>query len=198
MAAQFGNDCEIVIHDLSSQGIDKSIVHIENGHVTGRQLEGGPSAVVLDTIKNHSKDSLDRLAYLIRTDNGRILKCSTMFIKDRRGNTRYVFAINYDVTNLVTLENSLHVFTRCPKSDDEDDRPKNIPRDVNELLDELIQQSIDLVGVPVALMSKDDKIKAINYLNEAGAFLITRSGDKISKFFGISKYTLYTYVDINK
>ena len=65
-------------------------------------------------------------------------------------------------------------------------------------MDELIQQSVDLVGVPVPLMTKEDKIKAINYLNEAGAFLITRSGDKVSKYFGISKYTLYSYVDINK
>ena len=69
---------------------------------------------------------------------------------------------------------------------------------MNQLLDELIQQSVDLVGVPVPLMTKEDKIKAINYLNEAGAFLITRSGDKVSKYFGISKYTLYSYVDINK
>ena len=47
-------------------------------------------------------------------------------------------------------------------------------------------------------MSKEDKIKAINFLNDAGAFLITKSGDKVSKYFGISKYTLYSYVDINK
>ncbi len=27
------------------------------------------------------------------------------------------------------------------------------------------------------------------------AFLITKSGDKISKYYGISKYTLYSYID---
>ena len=47
-------------------------------------------------------------------------------------------------------------------------------------------------------MTKEDKIKAINFLNDSGAFLITKSGDKVAKFFGISKYTLYSYVDINK
>ncbi len=47
-------------------------------------------------------------------------------------------------------------------------------------------------------MTKEDKIKAINFLNDAGAFLITKSGDKVAKYFGISKYTLYSYVDINK
>ena len=26
-------------------------------------------------------------------------------------------------------------------------------------------------------------------------FLVTKSGDKIAKYFGISKYTLYSYID---
>jgi predicted transcriptional regulator YheO len=50
----------------------------------------------------------------------------------------------------------------------------------------------------VAYMTKEDKIRAIQFLNDSGAFLITKSGDKVSKFFGISKYTLYSYVNINK
>ena len=52
-----------------------------------------------------------------------------------------------------------------------------------------------LVGKPVALMNKDDKVKAIRFLNQNGAFLVTKSGDKIAKYFGISKYTLYSYID---
>ena len=73
--------------------------------------------------------------------------------------------------------------------------PERIPQSVNELLDDLIEQSVQMVGKPVAMMSKEDKIAAIAFLNKAGAFLITRSGDKISKHFGISKYTLYSYID---
>ena len=199
LAAQFGSDCEIVIHDLASEDLDKSIVHIENGHISGRSLNGGPSAVVLDTIKHQSKKADDRLAYLTRTENGRILKSSTLFIRDENEKPRYVFAINYDITNLMALDSSIQALISCRESENRNENtPRKIPQDVNQLLDELIQQSVDLVGVPVPLMTKEDKIKAINYLNEAGAFLITRSGDKVSKYFGISKYTLYSYVDINK
>jgi predicted transcriptional regulator YheO len=73
--------------------------------------------------------------------------------------------------------------------------PEYIPRSVNDLLDDLIDHSVKVVGKPVALMAKEDKIKAMQYLNDAGAFLITKSGDKIAKYFGISKYTLYSYLD---
>ena len=66
---------------------------------------------------------------------------------------------------------------------------------VNDLLEELIQQSVALVGKPVVLMNKEDKIRAIQFLSQNGAFLVTKSGDKIAKYFGISKYTLYSYID---
>ena len=38
----------------------------------------------------------------------------------------------------------------------------------------------------------------IQFLNQSGAFLVTKSGDKVAKYFGISKYTLYSYIDANK
>ena len=44
-------------------------------------------------------------------------------------------------------------------------------------------------------MTKEDKVRAIGFLNGAGAFLITKSGDKVANYFGISKYTLYSYID---
>lgn len=81
--------------------------------------------------------------------------------------------------------------------DKEQTEPERIIN-VNHVLDELIEQSVALVGKPVALMNKDDKVRAIRFLNESGAFLVTKSGDKVAKYFGISKYTLYSYIDANK
>ena len=76
--------------------------------------------------------------------------------------------------------------------------PERITLNVADLLDDLIRQADELVGKPVALMTKDDKVKAIRYLSNSGALLITKSGDKIAKHFGISKYTLYSYLDNSK
>lgn len=199
LAAQFGKDCEVVIHDLTKNHISNSIVHIENGHVTNRKLGGSPSAVVLEAIQHHGENIKDRYAYLIRTDDGRILKASSVFIKDKSGKPRYLLGINYDITNLLAMETAIRQITAADHEKDSEAGPaKKIAHDVNELLDELIEQSVKLVGVPVPFMTKEDKVKAIQFLNDAGAFLITKSGDKVSKYFGISKYTLYSYVDINK
>ncbi len=197
LAEQFGSNCEIVIHDLSKEHIDNSIVHIENGQVTGRKLGGSPSNIVIEALQKNPNELKDQYAYLTRTDNGRILKSTTIYIRDNDDRPRYVFAINYDITNLLALESTIKSITTTG-DDVNADQPTPIPMDVNQLLDELIAQSVELVGVPVAYMTKEDKIKAIQFLNDSGAFLITKSGDKVSKFFGISKYTLYSYVNINK
>ena len=197
LAEQFGSNCEIVIHDLSKEHIDNSIVHIENGQVTGRKLGGSPSNVVIEALQKNPNELKDQYAYLTRTDNGRILKSTTIYIRGNDDKPRYVFAINYDITNLLALESTIKSITTTG-DDVNADQPTPIPMDVNQLLDELIAQSVELVGVPVAYMTKEDKIKAIQFLNDSGAFLITKSGDKVSKFFGISKYTLYSYVNINK
>jgi predicted transcriptional regulator YheO len=42
-----------------------------------------------------------------RTKDGRILKSSTIFLKDEDGQYRYLFGINYDITNLVNIDDGL-------------------------------------------------------------------------------------------
>ncbi len=197
LAAQFGKNCEIVIHDLTDSSLEHSIVHIENGGLTGRKVGDGPSRIVFDAIRNQNGSLKDKLAYLTRTENGRTLKSSTIYISDDDGNPNYIFSINFDITTLLALEDGVHSIVSCEEPE-VPVSPHTITHDVNGLLDELIEQSVALAGVPVPMMTKEDKIKAINFLNDAGAFLITKSGDKVAKYFDISKYTLYSYVDINK
>lgn len=202
LAEQFGKSCEIVIHDLK-HGLDTSIVHIENGQVTNRQSGDGPSSIVLEALTRDLSDAQDKLSYLTRTEDGRILKSSTMYIRAEDGSVSYIFSINYDITSLLSAETTLRSILSTPEDSQippsgENGTPQTITHNVGELLDTLIDQALSLVGKPVALMNKDDKVKVVRYLNDAGAFLITKSGDKISKLLNISKFTLYSYMDTDK
>lgn len=196
LASQFGSNCEVVVHDLETNNPERSIVAIENGHVTGRIVGDGPSHIVLDAIRAGKAHKLsDRLAYLTKTDDGRILKSTTVFIRNENSETVGIFAINYDITLLSSAASVLTELTGTGLSSNTSAEPEPIVHSVADLLDELIEQSIELVGKPAALMSKEDRVRAIRYLNDAGAFLITKSGPKVCKYFGISKYTLYSYLD---
>lgn len=195
IATQFGPNCEVVVHDLDSNDENSTIVAIENGHVTGRSIGDGPSHVVLEALRDKEKALTDHLCYLTKTRDGKILKSSSLYIKDDFNKPVAIFSINYDISIMLAMEEMLQKFTATEVSNKE---PEALSQNVNELLDQLIDQSVIVVGKPVALMGKEDKINAIRFLNETGAFLITRSGDKVCKFFGISKYTLYSYIDETK
>ncbi len=194
IAAQFGSSCEVAIHDLSKDP-DRSIVFIANGHVSGRKVGDGASNVVMEQLRTQDPEPKDHLCYLTKTPDGKILKSSTVYIRDRKGKVSAILAINYDISRLILMEEALRDLVST--GEEVPSEPERITN-VSDLLDELIQQSVALVGKPAAVMNKEDKVKAIQFLSQNGAFLITKSGDKVAKYFGISKYTLYSYIDMNK
>ena len=69
---------------------------------------------------------------------------------------------------------------------------------VNDMLDYLISQAQLSIGKNTALMTKEDKIAYIHFLDEHGAFLITKSCQRICEALSISKYTLYNYLEISR
>ena len=194
IAAQFGPNCEVVVHDLS-QHPDHTIVAIENGHVSGRKVGDGASNVVLERMEHQDREAQDHLSYLTRTPDGKVLKSSTIYIRNSRGKVTAILAINFDISALMMAAGAVRDFISVQEPQQAE--PEKIVN-INNVLEELIQQSVALVGKPAALMNKDDKVRAIRFLNNAGAFLVTKSGDKVAKYFGISKYTLYSYIDANK
>lgn len=202
MAKQFGTACEIVIHDVR-HGLDNTILHIENGHVTHRKSGDGASNIVLEALKTDPAQLKDQYAYLTKTADGQLLKSSTLYIRDETGELAYIFSVNYDITALT----SMHEFIQSmlPAEENRDSfrkRTENtvpqITHNVKELLDVLIDQALSNIGKPVAAMTKEDKIQVVQYLNDAGAFLITKSGDRVAGVLGISKFTLYNYMDSGK
>ena len=92
----------------------------------------------------------------------------------------------------------LHSLLLTEEEQKQEEKAESLPRithSVSELLDSLIEQALSEIGKPVAMMTKEEKVRVVRYLNDAGAFLITKSGDKVASVLGISKFTLYKYMD---
>ncbi len=191
VAAQFGNNCEVAIYD-PDENSGYSVVYAVNEYVSGQSVGTQENRTLLEKRNLSNLETRGHISYLVKTPEGRVLKNSAVCIRNEQGDAEAVVTIKYDVTELVTLENAIHdlISTESVR-----EKESETVLNVNELLEQLIQKSVELVGKPVALMNKDDKIKAIHFLSRNGAFLITKSGDKVAKYFGISKYTLYSYID---
>ena len=94
LAAQFGPKCEVVVHDLT-HGLESTIIFIENGNVTGRKKGDGASSIVERAIQN-PETATDSAGYLTRTQDGRLLKSSSIYVKDKDGKLIALLSINYD------------------------------------------------------------------------------------------------------
>ena len=161
LAIQFGPSCEVLIHDLQ-RDLDTSLVYIENGTITNRHVGDGPSHVVLDVL-NYDDGSEGRFGYLTKTKDGRILKSSTMYIRDDNGNIEYLLGINQDITEFVMMHRSLESLIGIGQA--ENGTVEKITTSVSELLDDLLLEAERLVGKPGPLMNKVERLKAISYLN---------------------------------
>lgn len=200
IAALFGSNCEVTVHDLTGD-IESTIVIIENGHVTGRRLGDGASARVLQALHSAPAATSNEYNYLARTKDGRILKSSTIYLRNQQGVPVGLFGINYDITDLIMAQHSLQAAISSPQPSSEMQAGAStggeICTNVTQLLEQLIAAADQHVAKPVALMGKDDKTAAIQFLDAKGAFLIKKASEKIAKHYHISKYTLYNYLGLS-
>lgn len=189
ITALFGSNCEIVLHDLTGD-YESTIVLIENGHVTDRRVGDCGSNLGLEVLRGTVENG-DRYGYISNSRSGNMLRSSSIFIRNDEGKTVGCLCINMDISSFVLAENAIKELTGNNAAREEE----FFVNDVNELLDTFLQKAQDEVGKPVSYMSREEKIKAIKYLDSKGALLISKAGNRICNFFNISKFTLYSYLD---
>ena len=96
---QFGEKSEIILHDLTGD-YNHSIVSIRNGYITDRKVGDCGSNLGLEVLRGTVKDG-DRYNYVINAQDGKLLRSSTMFLKDDDGKIIGSLCINTDITETV-------------------------------------------------------------------------------------------------
>lgn len=192
MAEHFGPECEIVLHDFS-QGYEHSVVAIENGEVTGRQVGSSITTSGLETLSNESEQLGDGLYnYISSGPDGKIVRSSTALLRDEAGKIFGSLCINQDITQLCQVEKVLHSLTRYGG---ERDMNELFAHNVDELLDHYMIQCTHLIGRPPAAMNKEEVAQALEFLESKGVFRIKKAGDRVCETFKITKYQLYHHLD---
>jgi len=196
IAAHWGENCEVVLHDLKNKPYDKSIIAIENGHVTGRKVGGMGSNLGLEVLRGTDLNG-DKVNYITHTPNGKILRSTSIYFRNSRNEVVGSLCINYDITQLIQAEHTISALTKNVDKQNTDNPPvqEYFSNDVSDLLTTLIQESVKQIGKPISEMTKENKIDALKYLDKRGAFLIKKSMDKVAKYFKISRYTIYNYLE---
>ena len=193
IAATFGKNCEVVLHDVKNP--QSSIIAIANGHVSGRTVKGPMSEYGLKALKK-SENSKHQINYLKKTSDGKILKASLLYIKDESQDIIGFLCINYDISELTIAQNILDNLTDINNSDSTlNDQEEGFGNTINEVLSNIVNRALDATGKPVAYMSKEEKVNIVEILDDRGVFLIKGAVDYIAKVLCVSRYTIYNYLD---
>ncbi|MCK2004518.1 helix-turn-helix transcriptional regulator [[Brevibacterium] frigoritolerans] len=191
-AKMFGSNCEVVIHDLTNP--QASVMFTVNNHVTGREI-GQSFDHLVKTVLQSEEFKEDYLAgYTFVTEDKRTIRSSTSLIRDSKQKVIGAFCINFDVEALNQMQQFMNTFlsTQVEVQENEtkaDDDIENVEGIVDQLIQQIIQNSVHPV------MKRHEKIELIRFMDEKGIFLMKGSVEKVASLLGISKVTVYSYLD---
>ena len=187
LAAALGNNCEVVVHDLRRP--ESSIIAIANGHITGRSVGDTLDALGFELLKQ--QPASDLLNYRTKTKDGKVLRSSSVFLRDDSGQVFGALCINADVSGLVQVQQWLQE-SIGPSSSTVDE---SFEHTVDEVLEKLLQSAISAIGKDPADLTREDKVAIVSYLDSKGAFLVRYSVDRVAELLKLTKYTIYNYLD---
>lgn len=191
----FGENTEVVIHDF--ENLESSIVYI-SGDVTHREIGAPATNLVLNGLKNN----IDKMeGYKTVTNDGKILRSTTIFIRDEQQQIIGCMCINYDITDYLYCKAALEKLTVFPKqSTDSSESAKNngnefFENNVKSIIEKMIAEAIEVLNKPIELMNKDEKMTFVKILDEKGVFLVKGTVDDLAEMLGVSKFTIYNWLE---
>ena len=188
IAATFGPCCEVVIHDFSQP--ETSVVHVA-GQVTGRKVGQSfdhliPNVLLSEAFRNDQSNN-----YLFQTPDGRTIKSSSVLLRDG-GSVIGMLCVNCDLTVGQRFYQQMSAFygaAQPPAAAGETDARD----DVVSILDGLIDNILG--SAEPAQMNRKKCVELVKFMDEKGIFLVKGAIDKVAARLGVSKVTIYSYLD---
>jgi len=185
IAETFGKLCETVIHEIDNGEL--KLVYIRNGNVTGRSV-GDPTSLLGDRayIKKVYAGK-DLINFKAETKEGKLVKSTTVHMKSK--NLHYTLGVNFDYTMLSLLGKTLEDII---KTGPEFETILSARQEIS--VEDIFQECLDIIAIPVAYMKKNDKYKLVEMLEQKALFSIQGSVPFVAEKLGVSRYTIYNYL----
>lgn len=190
IAGMFGPNCEVAIHDLSHP--QNSVVYVANGTVTGREPGQAFEHLIKQVLLNKNFKNDCMINYTFETETGKKIKSSSALIRDIHDEVIGMICINYDLTLPYALSDALTCF--LPKEESSTSQmPSSEPEEVTIIIDRLIDNIIG--DTDTSTLKRKDNIALVEFMENKGIFLVKGAMEKVSERLGVSKVTIYSYLD---
>ncbi|GIO54210.1 hypothetical protein BCV73_12100 [Paenibacillus sp. SSG-1] len=202
IAAIIGPKCEVVVHDISDP--ERSIIFIENGHISGRKVGDASTDLVLKLLKAEAYREEQFIAnYKASGKMGQSFRSSTFFIKNDDNELVGLMCLNIDITHMEAaaewIQHILQGGSPLPpasiEAPQEDKQSKEyLQGNADDLLTHMIASVISKINIPVDRLSSQEKIELVRELNEQGVFLLKGGVSQVAAALAISEPTVYRYL----
>jgi predicted transcriptional regulator YheO len=184
LAATFGPTCEVVLHDYRRG--QQSVVAV-SGAVTGRRVGGALSEIGLSVLARGDAAAND-VNYVSRTADGRIVKSSTMPLRDGAGRLFGALCVNVDVTALRQAGDLLTALAGT--------LPAQLPvttfsNDFDDVVDTVVRAEELSRGKPVGSLSRGERVGLLRALDQRGVFRVRNAVPRVAERLGVSRSAVY-------
>jgi len=186
LTRSLGANYEIVLHDYRIP--DRSVVAVA-GRVTERQVGSAMSEIGLSILGERDR-AQDRLNYLAKTPNGRIVNFSTIVLRDSHQRVFGALCINLDVTAIrhaAAILDTLSGHHVEPK-------PTTFSNDIRDVIDVALREV--LRGRAAALLSRQERLDVFRALDARSIFSVKRAMSRVAAALSVSRATAYSCLQI--
>lgn len=192
LASVTGQHLEMVLHDLTRPA--SSVVKIINGHISGRApgsaLQSAPENDLgfLGLLEQDDGGTNPQVFRDYRTTSARgaALRSSTVMFRDKNQKPLVSLCFNADYAAVETARTLLGQLLPA-------DRPPEKISSLEIRMNEIIHAAMPPAGIQGA--SKKEKTEIVRIMQEKGLFIVRGGVEKAAKALGVTRYTIYNYLD---
>ncbi|HCL80205.1 MAG TPA: hypothetical protein DIC53_09595 [Synergistaceae bacterium] len=213
LAKILGPNCEVLLHDVSTP--ESSVIACENADISGRSV-GAPMTAFGRQLLS-SKEYADRdgiYNYYSRTDDGKLLKCSAIFIRDNERKFVGMICVNMDVTHMVQAKGFLEAFlgadehsgaslgAEVPQSPPcAADTGNGVPiqteifyKELGDVWEHLLHELKGSLPTSLDRLTSEETRTVVGKLEEQGFFMMKGAVNVLAREIGKSPCTIYNHL----
>ena len=191
LAALLGPGCEVALHDISR--LPHSIVAIENGALTGRELGDGPTDRALRCL--YDGDRAEDVHVHVAARDGRVLKSLLVTLRTQEGEAFGLLGLTLDISELVQAQRAIAGVTSLNGGGELGMGNEEFGGgDIRDVVDGMISRIVGAMGKTPRAMSRAEKMEVVRRLEGHGAFLVKRSAEQVADALDLSRYTVFSYL----
>jgi predicted transcriptional regulator YheO len=188
IAESIGRTSEVILHDFRTP--DASVIEIA-GNLTNREI-GAPVNEINKWLLSQGKDVRDKTEKFIRTGRGRTLKTARTLFRESDGRAFGALCINIDVTELLSVARNI---ADLAGSDELFQEQPRLVDDIAYVVQAVVAAEEARTGARPDIGTPADRVRVFRALQDQGVFTLRRAVPRVAEYFGVSRATIYSYLN---